>query len=206
MRQLFISFVAVVWLATSMSEALADNRLSIYAGGSISHLFEDNWVDMKNETYNWGGGALIGTSYEIGLSRHWSIMPAIEVRYDNNGATNKRQKDKYGYNSCWMDTWSIQIPVTVNFRLPVSDNVSLRIGAGPYLQEALYSRRFKTGSDVKERMHGTFANRFNVGFAGEAAVETGQHLSYIFQTRYPFLSEGWIRKTLTLSIGIKYTF
>lgn len=184
----------------------ADDGWNIYGGGSLSHMCEQPWVS-SDKSYGWGGGAFIGGGYEFNLTPHWSITPQVELGYMNNGATlSSGEMDFYGKHANWLETWSINIPVTASFRFHVSDDVKLRIGAGPYLQEAIAGRAYRYDSETKETLHGSMGDRFNIGVNGEAAVETGDHLSYFFRTQYPFLTEGWIRKTVTLSVGIKYTF
>lgn len=55
-------------------------------------------------------------------------------------------------------------------------------------------------------MSGNFSQRFNFGPMGEINVETGNHLSYLVRVQYPFLKEGWVKNTISLSIGLKYSF
>jgi hypothetical protein len=83
--------------------------------------------------------------------------------------------------------------------------MKLRFGAGPYLQEVLAARSYNA-DNVKEGLSGSFNKRFNVGIVGEAAIETGSHISYMLRAQYPFLKEGWVRKTLVLSVGVGYSF
>lgn len=184
----------------------AQNRWNVYAGGSISHLCEKPWLS-SDKSYSWGGGAFIGGGYEINFNSHWSLTPQLELAFNNNGAIlSSKELGFYASHANWNSIWSINIPIITSFRFPISNYVGLRIGVGPYLQEAIAGRCYKSDSDMKESMSGNFSNRFNVGGIGEIAVETGKHLSYMFRTQYPFLKEGWIRKTINLSIGIRYSF
>lgn len=186
--------------------AIAQNRWNVYAGGSISHLCEKPWIS-SDKSYGWGGGAFVGGGYEINFNSHWSITPQVEFAFCNNGASlSSKELDFYANHANWQSIWSINIPVIASFRFPVSDNVGLRFGAGPYIQEAIAGSHYRNGSDKKESMSGSFSDRFNVGVIGEVAVETGNHFSYMFRTSYPFLKEGWVRKTINLSIGIRYSF
>lgn len=202
----FISSVAV-FMALSLSiAAKAENRWNVYGGGSISHLCETR-ASGSDKTYGWGGGAFLGGGYEINFNSHWSLTPQLELSFVNNGAyTSSKEFSFYHNHSQSIRTLNINIPVIASFRFPVSDNVGLRFGAGPYFQEAVAGWGYGYESDKRESLSGTFANRFNLGVVGEAAVETGSHLSYFFRTNYPFLKEGWVRKTITLSVGVKYTF
>lgn len=202
MKKFYLAVIAIVFALTGQ----AQNRWNIYAGGSISHLCEIPWVS-SDKSYGWGGGAFIGGGYEINFNSRWSFTPQLEIAYHNNGATlSSKYLSFYANHANWQSVWSVNIPMVASFRFPVSDNVVLRIGAGPYLQEAIAGRQYRNGSDKKESMSGSFSNRFNVGVHGEVAVETGRHFSYMFRTQYPFLKEGWVRKTISLSVGVRYSF
>ncbi|MDO4335121.1 MAG: porin family protein [Bacteroidales bacterium] len=192
----------------------SDNRWKVYAGGSISHVCETPWISA-DKTYSWGGGAFIGAGYEINFIPHWSLTPQLEFAFDDNGATLSSQNESFFNNhAMWKNYWSVSIPVMAAFRFKVADNVGLRIAAGPYLQTVLAGKHYvgfhnsETDSHIcrKESLSGNFDQRFNVGAAGEIAVETGRHFSYMLRARYPFIKQGWLRNTLTLSVGVGYSF
>lgn len=179
----------------------AQNKWNVGVGGSLSHLCEK--PVMSDGSYHWGGGAYLSGGYEINFNSHWSLTPQLEFAFNDNGAYLSSSYARYAN---WQNTWSLNIPIIASFRFPVSDKVGLRIGVGPYLQEALAGRHYNLNTGKKEAMSGNFSNRFNVGPMGEIAVETGSHFSYLFRTQYPLLKEGWVRKTITLSIGVRYSF
>ena len=185
----------------------AEGRWNVYAGGSVSHLCEKAWYGNDKLIYGWGGGAFIGGGYEFRFTPHWSLSPQLDFAYYDNGAyLDNKELSFYGNHVDWHDFLTLNIPVIANFRFSLTQTIGLRFGAGPYLQEALYGRRYKVHTDVKENMSGNFAHRFNVGIIGEAAVETGNHFSYMLRVQYPFLKEGWIKNTIILSAGIMYSF
>lgn len=197
----FITMVIAVVMTVVISfGAVAQNRWNVYAGGTLSHLCEKPW----SGSYGWGGGALLGGGYEINFDPHWSLTPQIEVSYVNNGASLSGS-DYGGKYANSLRTWSVNIPVIAGFRFPLSEAVGLRFGVGPYLQQAFWGR-VHDSNNREISPSGNFSKRFNVGVLGEAAVETGSHFSYFFRTQYPFLKEGWIRKTINLSLGVRYTF
>ena len=202
MKKFLLAVITIAFAITGQ----AQNRWNIYAGGSISHLCEKPWIS-SDKSYSWGGGAFIGSGYEINFNSHWSLTPQLEIAYHNNGATlSSKELSFYANHANWQSIWSVNIPIVASFRFPISDNLGLRIGAGPYLQEAIAGRHYRNGSDKKEAMSGNFSNRFNVGVLGEVAIETGNHFSYMLRTQYPFLKEGWVRKTISLSVGVRYSF
>ncbi len=199
--------ILLVFVCSSfLSSVKAEGRWNVYGGGSISHLCETPWIG-SDKSYGWGGGFFIGGGYEISLGQHWSLTPQLQIGFVNNGAS--LSSEELGFYSChanWMQTWDLGIPVVASYRFSVGESTALRFGAGPYLQESLAGKCYANGTDRKTNLSGTFADRFNVGVIGEAALETRPHLSYMFRVQYPFLKEGWIRKTISLSAGIRYTF
>lgn len=207
LKKILLIAIVVLTLHLSARTAFAYGNWNIYAGGSIAHLCEKAWYGGDKLNYGWGGGAFIGGGYEFNFTSHWSLSPQLELAYSDNGAfLDNRAWDFYRNHTDWRDFFSINIPIIANFRFSLSEGIGLRFGAGPYLQEALYGRRYKYGSDIKEKMSGSIDRRFNVGIQAEAAVETGKHLSYMLRVQYPFLKEGWVRKTMILSAGVRYAF
>lgn len=184
----------------------AENRWNVYAGGSISHYCSTPWIS-SDKSYGWGGGAFLGGGYEVNFDSHWSLTPQVEFMFDNNGATlDSKENSFYANHESWQQTFNFNIPVVASFRFSVSDNVGLRFGAGPYLQYTLAGRRYKYDTNEKENIKGGFGDRINVGILGEAAVETGKHLSYMLRVHYPFLKEGVVKETVVLSVGVRYSF
>lgn len=199
-----LTIVAISAIITLSSNA--ENRWDVYAGGSISHLCEKPVIG-SDKSYGWGGGAFLGAGYEISFDSRWSLRPQLEVSFINNGATaSSKELTFYQRHSQSLQTWNINIPVLANYRLPLSSEIGLRFGAGPILQESVAGRGYEPGKENRVNLSGTFANRFNIGILGEAGIETGPHLSYFVRAQYPFLKEGWTRKTITLSAGIGFKF
>lgn len=201
-KVIFILLAAISFSFPSIS--IAQNRWNVSAGGSISHCTTSTFDGVSR---GWGGGAFLGAGYEINFTQHWSLNPQIEIEYINNGNILKYKSRNEKYYDGWRDFWNLNIPVIASFRFPVSDFVKLRFGAGPRLMESLYGRKYKNGSETeKERMSDSFIHRFNIGIQGEASVETGEHLSYSFRVSYPFAKENWMGETITLALGIRYSF
>lgn len=205
MKKLIYSIIAIAMTCSAFS-TVAQNRWNITAGGSISH---QTYELFDGYSVGWGGGAFLNGGYELNFNKNWSLTPQIEIEYINNGAIIKNKLINDISHSSWRDFWNLKIPVIASFRFKTSDFVGFRFGVGPYLQESLAGRKYKyirTEEKEKESLHGSFQNRFNVGIQGEAAVETGNHLSYMFRVNYPFAKENWMGETITLSLGIRYSF
>lgn len=200
--------IVISILITGYCFGQAQNRWNVYAGGSLSHVCETPWMST-DKTYGWGGGAFVGAGYEINFNPNWSLSPQLEFSFDDNGAVLNAKEDLFFNNhASWQNYWSVSIPVIAAYRVALGKQLKLRIGAGPYLQEAIKGKWYRRSYDVvdKESMPGDFAKRFNIGISGEVAIETGNHFSYMFRTKYPFLKQGWFRNTINLSIGIRYSF
>ena len=205
--------------------SFATDRWGIYIAGTLSHdcggYFDYN-AD-GNTNFKWGGGALLGCGYEIGFANAWSITPALEFSYTDNGAyynkTGKPAVNPFATDSkaqsvshIWTSSWNIAIPVTAGYRIALSNNVRLRINAGVYFSEALAVRHFvNTGNSQnpvyeKRKVSSDFGNDFQIGTVGSFSVETAPHFSYFFRTQYPFLKDRWSTSTVTLALGVGYSF
>lgn len=149
--------------------------------------------------------------------------PALEFSYTDNGAyynkTGKPAVNPFATDSkaqsvshIWTSSWNIAIPVTAGYRITLSNNVRLRINAGVYFSEALAVRHFvNTGNSQnpvyeKRKVSSDFGNDFQIGTVGSFSVETGPHFSYFFRTQYPFLKDRWSTSTVTLALGVGYSF
>lgn len=198
-RIVFYAFA--IAMITSFLSATAQNKWNVSAGVNLT---PDIQKKFEGSTHDVGAGAFIGVGYEINFTPHWSFNPQIEANYINN--YHKKEYD--GSNHYRGNEYcNINIPLITSFRFNVSDKVGLRFGVGPNFQESVCVRHYKNAfSNEKEKMTGNFFNRFNVGIQGEAAVETGNHLSYIFRTCYTLIPEHLMGKTLTLSLGVRYSF
>lgn len=196
-----VFYAFAIAMTTSFLSATAQNKWNVSAGVNLT---PDTQKKFEGSSHDVGAGAFIGVGYEINFTPHWSFNPQIEANYINNYHTKKYDGSNHyrGNEYC-----NINIPLITNFRFNVSDKVGLRFGVGPNFQESVCVRHYKNAfSNEKEKMTGSFFNRFNVGIQGEAAVETGNHLSYIFRTCYTLIPEHLMGKTITLSLGVRYSF
>lgn len=204
-KTLIITLMLVAALATFTSSA--QNRFIVQAGANVSHLCQTPLMSL-DKTYGWGVGGFVGTGYEVNFNQHWSLMPQVELAYINNGATLSWPKDRPFYrNASWLDMWTVNVPVMAGFRFNLEKNVGLKISTGPYALKAFSIRQYGQDGITKEAPpQRRETAEFNFGMMGEIAVETGDHFSYLFRTQYPFLTESWTKKTLTLSLGVRYYF
>lgn len=196
----------------------SQNRWNIYVGGSMNHIVKETFSEKGKTRFDWGGGAFIGSGFELNFNNHWSFSPSLELSYNDNGAyysdTGKPAFNHYGYEGSenWTGSWGVSIPLTVGFRFPVSGYLKFKIDAGVYISESFYVSHYypKTiGSNnnlEKRKATNDFGNFLQTGFIGSVAVETGNNLSYFFRTQYPFLKSRFSSNVLTLSIGAKYSF
>ena len=201
-------------------EGAVKNRWSVRAGVNLSHICADtNPWDYSTMTpvpasasFGWGAGAMFGGAYDIRFNRTWSLTPGLEIQYIDNGGkkhggyydnmTDDKSRDR---NAFVMHSWNVVVPVLMNMRAPISRSVGFRVGAGPYVSEA-FSARAYNASGKMEDFGGDFGHYFDFGLIGEMAVETGDHFSYFYRLQYPLLKDHIHHRTLTMSLGLSYTF
>lgn len=189
--------------AQSNPDNRTENRWNVTVGGSISHLTPKTYGGYS---FGWGGGALVAGGYEINFTSHWSLNPQLEFSFINDGATLRHNGNKVGLGYDARKFLNLDIPVIASFRVPLNNGINFRIGAGPVLQESLAGWGKDPATNKNASLHSDFAHRFNIGVQGEVAVETGRHWSYLAAVRYPFAKENWMGETLTLSVGLRYSF
>ena len=205
----------------------AQNRWSVYGGLNISKgndyvgnvvLQNPYFFTMQTEAKYTPGG-FVGIAYDFNFKHGWSLQPAVEydiMNYNITNHTNKYSAEKdliipVEYDKLIEFTdhlHTLAIPVLVNFRVRVNDNIGLRLGAGPYMQAAvggkistLTGERWK----VNDYYAGTRKYQFSAGVKAEIAIETGNHLSYSLGFQRPFCNSV-IPKTTTINAGVRYTF
>ena len=215
----------IIGFITSLSSLAAYpqecNRWNVYAGGSISHNCKRfKWLLDESTGFNWGGGALIGAGYQIGLAQRWSLTPALELSFNDNGAylnkSGKPLNPDWGGQlnmDTWASYWAIHIPVTVGYRISLSNDIALKIDGGVFLSEAFSVTTYRpiegtTDATLCKKVSskGIFDKNFQTGVLGGLSLETGRHFSYFFRTDYPLLTDRVTTRVITLSLGVKYTF
>ena len=205
----FFIFKSIIVLITALAafSSSAQNRFMMQAGANVSHFCQTPLMSL-DKTYGWGWGGSVGTGYEINFNQHWSLTPQVELTHIDNGARLSWPKDlPFNRNGQWHDMWTINVPVMAGFRFPIEKNVGMKISAGPYALKAFSIRQTAQDGISKETPPQRRATaEFNFGMMGEVAVEPGNHFSYLFRAQYPFLKESWIFETVTLSLGVRYSF
>lgn len=206
-KSLIQTVLLVLVTAFAAFQTHAQNRFMVQAGANASHYCETPLMSL-DKTYGWGAGAFVGAGYEVNFNQHWSLTPQIELSYINNGAKLSWPKDlPYNRVASWLDMWTVNVPVLAGFRFNLEKNVGLKFSAGPYALKAFSIRQYGQDGKTKEAPpQRRKTAEFNFGMMGEIAVESGDHFSYFFRTQYPFLTESWTKKTLTLSLGVRYSF
>ena len=200
------------------------NRWSVRAGVNLSHICADtspwNYSTMtpvlESASFGWGAGVMFGGAYDIRFSRTWSLTPGLEIQYIDNGGkkhgsyyidmivggTDNRFYDRHAFVR---HSWNVVIPVLMNMRAPIRRSVSFRVGVGPYVSEAFSARAYNVNGKMED-FGGDLDHYFDFGLTGEMAVETGNHFSYFYRLQYPLLKDHIHHRTLTMSLGLSYTF
>lgn len=213
-------------IALISANAFAQNKWSIYGGVNITKENKDFYGSIKDQGtfvsfYNkksWNPGGFVGIAYDIKFKYNLSLQPTLEYNVINQ--TTKYISQYYDIHSslpypseikeCTPSSilHTLTIPVLVNYRIAVSEKIGLRFGVGPYLQAAVGGKKgYEDGRTAKinDIYKGFRKRQFDVGIKAEAAIETGDHLSYVFGFQRPFC-EGAIDKAVTINAGVRYTF
>lgn len=203
---------------------MAQNRWSVYGGLNLSTdedyaghtTIRENVATTELCDAKYALGGTFGVGYDINLKRNWSIQPALE--YSNTNLYSKKTlivKDilegkllKQTETKLKSHLHSFAVPVLVNFRVAVDNNVKLRFGAGPYVQ-GVFAGKVAAWDGEKYKVNNLYkGNRkyqFTAGVKAEIAVETGDHLSYSLGFQRPFC-DSVVPKTVTINAGVRYTF
>ncbi len=216
--------VLIFALALISASAFAQNRWSVYGGINITKKNETCYGSMYYkgtfETYfndkSWTPGGFVGIAYDIKFKHNLSLQPALEYNIINQKANYHyiwhKTPSEYIFNTKEYNQQTIlhtlTVPVLVNYRISVSDKIGLRFGVGPYLQAAVGGKKcyyYGATSKINDIYKGCRKYQFTVGIKAEAALETGDHLSYVIGFQRPFC-EGAIDKAVTINAGVRYTF
>ncbi|MFR8949435.1 MAG: porin family protein [Bacilli bacterium] len=217
-------FILILVLFVSTVGLSAQNRWSVYGGLNLSTdedyaghtTIRENVATTELCGAKYVPGGTFGVGYDINLKRNWSILPALE--YSNTNLYSKKTlivKDilegkllKQTETKLKSHLHSFAVPVLVNFRVAVDNNVKLRFGAGPYVQ-GVFAGKVAAWDGEKYKVNNLYkGNRkyqFTAGVKAEIAVETGDHLSYSLGFQRPFC-DSVVPKTVTINAGVRYTF
>lgn len=214
------SLVIFILSLSSWFSIFAQNTWNVYVGGTLSHDVSSSsiWTPEGDSKVRWGGGFMVGGGYEIYFNSSWSFSPSIELSFTNNGEyLNKTgrpliNESKLAEGS-WAEYWSMSMPLTVGYRVTMTDRVKLKIELGAFISQAFYVRQaeYKNQYDKnmeikKSKSPFHFGNNFQTGAMGGISIESGDHLSYFIRTQYPFLVGRYSTHIMTISLGIKYAF
>lgn len=86
----------------------------------------------------------VGVAYDVNFKHGWSLQPAVEyyiMNYNITNHTNKYSAEKNSIIPVEYDNLieftdhlhTLAVPVLVNYKVRVNDNICLRLGAGPYM-------------------------------------------------------------------------
>ncbi len=131
--------IAVLAISTMTIYAQEDSKLTVNAGFGFSSVVGDD-ADTKNIfSYK------IGLTYDFDITENFYIIPGIELVSKGCETENIAGDISMTY---------LQIPVLAAYRFNLSDDLNLKIKAGPYASYGIY------GSDI-ELYDGTEINIFD---------------------------------------------
>lgn len=87
-------------------------------------------------------GGFVGGLYDVQLTRNFYLQPRLVFSYQENQrkAVNTSVTPNSDLGNEFVSQWGLTLPVLASFRFNLSDNTSLRLNAGPYLQYALFGK------------------------------------------------------------------
>ncbi len=207
MKRLLTLSIAFIIAAAAATVAEAQNRWNIYAGGNISHLCETAPMIGSDRSFGWGGGAFAGAGYEINFNSHSESDTTDRIGLLKQWRHPLVGRDGFQPQSCLM----AQHPQS---QYPHHSLVSLSGG-----------RRGRIAS--RAPVHACM-NRLPVGTIapaqpkGEHVGLRGRPLQYrsnrrsgsgdrialrVYAARpIPDAPRGWTRRTVGLSLGVRYSF
>ena len=137
--------------SSSFSESMNVKKFEpeIIAGLSVNGVAGD---DVKGNSFSFGFHAGIAGRYYFwkGLFAETSLAFATKGYKVKNSSTSGRYwiDDAPNYDSELeekLSTYNIEIPINVGYKLSLSDNLALKIKAGPYLTYAVAGKKKRSG-------------------------------------------------------------
>lgn len=212
MKKKMLLFAALV-LASSLC-LHAERPWRVFGGLNVSHGQRDLGARSA-----YGVGAFAGVGYEVKLSRLFSITPQFNLQYANG--ENLRDHSPLIYDKSyfrvdyWADLWSFQLPVMVDLRTPLTDDLKFRLSVGPYIETVFnisntyYTKKEGVESpwtkEKQERQSMWFDN-YDVSFLGEVAVEQSNGLGYFLRAKAPGAFGTWGLDYWSFGLGVQYRF
>ena len=199
-------YIIVLMLATAF-QLDARNRFMVQAGGNVSHYCESPiMLSLIRPTVGAGvalsGQAMRSTSIGTGASHrrsNWLISTTVP---------GCRPKDSpFNRNAQWLDMWTVNVPVLAGFRFNLEKNVGLKISTGPYVLKAFSIRQTAQDGISKEtppQRRATATIQFRLD--GRDRSRARPPFLLPVQDAISLLVESWTKKTLTLSLGVRYDF
>lgn len=189
MKSTFLRVSLMTLCLMASITSFAQNRWGIMSGVNLS--------TSSAKDFGWRTGGYVGGLYDIRLTDSWYIQPQLLFSYEANkreaGALPKFFRSQY----------ALTLPVLASFKVQMSDDFSLRINAGPYVQYAMFGNEQKYG----EWWHADFGDHFTYGLKGGLAAEYRRWFFSAdckYSLRKSFLNADGHGLTLLLGLGYKF--
>lgn len=145
---------------TTLTMSAQETKWNVTAGVGMSNIVGSDTDGCESAI-----AYKVGITYDFGISENFSVIPGAEF-------INKASKFKTVRGT--IDKFYLQIPILAAYKLPLNDNMSLALKAGPYVAYGI------TGSDI-EWDRGGKTNIFdsNGGFERfDAGAKVGASLEF----------------------------
>lgn len=133
-----------------------------------------NLSNTSTKNMDWRLGGYIGALYDIHIKGAFYVQPQLIYSYEEN----KAKGESTGAAFC--SQHSISIPILASYKIHFTDDIGMRINAGPYLQYSIFGRE-KTVALKNEQIlpelgwwHHEFGEKLTYGVKAGIMIEKGK--------------------------------
>ena len=191
----------------------AQNRWGIMGGANLSTSTAHSSGLWSAFDSKWKAGGYIGGLYDIQLNGSWYIQPQLIFSYETDRAkflSGEKTSEDLDVST---SMYSLTLPVLASFKVGLSNDLALRINAGPYMQYAMFGRdRTRFIVDSKEQSYSSswdmsLWKHFIFGLKGGIFLER-KHWLLSVDCKYSLMKHALNHEGhgLSLSAGVGYKF
>lgn len=162
------------------------DTLTTASGETGSHWGLDLGLELaipsgSHGQWHTGSGAVLTGHYTLPLGARWYLEPALAVYYNTLG-NDYMYSDGYIYDGTVKNV-GLRVPLTVGYRLDVSETFTLDLATGPWLNVNVFARQYGMPDTGAEEPVPHSVNLFRHGFR-YAELLWGLRLSATFSEHY----------------------
>lgn len=181
--------------ATLMITLMANAQVSIQVGYLSNTLkSESDAVGRLTGKYR---GVMAVADYNLHITEYLGVAPGVGIDYSFNNYSGSKYKEL-----------GLFAPVDINYCLPVNDNFSLSLFAGPTFYYGLFSK--ETGVNPPYDYYESDSKRFDVSLGGGFWLDIVENIRVKVGYKFGLMNTSKIAgvkdRTNFLSIGVGYVF